>query len=147
MVRVWGVHLTKPFTMKWIPIAALLLLGCGMERGNGYNKFLDPCNKVQIVVFNGGDSLFFDTQDSTGIEILSAQVSGNPDPYKDTCAAEGYLRYLRDSTVLLEARFAASPNSCRYIAYQNDGYAFAHRLSERATNLLQKVVQQGGAPK
>lgn len=127
-------------------MAALLLLGCGMERGNGYNKFLKPANKVQIVVFNGGDSLYFDTQDSTGIDILVAQVSGNPDPYKDTCASEGYLRYMHDSTLLLQARFAAGSKKCQYLSYQNDGYAYTHRLSERAANLLHKVVQQKPAP-
>lgn len=126
--------------MKWIPMAALLLLGCGMERGSGYNKFLAPANAVQIVVFNGGDTLYFDTKDTTGVQILVDQVTGNSNPYKDTCAAEGYLRYMNDSTLLLQARFSAK--GCRYIAYQNDGYSFAHRLNERAANLLQKVVQQ-----
>lgn len=133
----------KPSTMKWIPIAALLLLGCGLERGSGYNKFLQNCNKIQIVVFNGGDSLFFDTNDSTGVQILVNQITGNSNPLKDTCTSEGYLRYLQDSTQLLQARFSAASPGCRYISYQHDGYSFSHNLSDRASNLLKTVLDQG----
>lgn len=126
--------------MKWIPVAALLLLAGSCKKGDGYNKFLETCNIVQIVVYNGGDSLHFDTKDTTGVKLLANQVSGNTNTLKDTCAAEGVMRYLKDSTLLLEARFAAA--DCQYLTYTHGGYTYVHRLTERGENLLQTIMQE-----
>lgn len=132
--------------MKWIFfLAAVLLLACNGQ--NTYNEFLRPCNRVDIVVYNGGDTLYFDTEDSTGVSILTNQISGTG-AVKDTCAAQGLLRFRQDSTVLLEAPFAVSAGNnnaaCNYIAYTHDDASHVQGLSARARKLLHTVVQQAG---
>lgn len=129
----------KPFA------AVFLLLASACTQPNNYNKFLDTTNRVDILVYNGGDTLFFDTQDSTGIDILRSQVNGNTNDVKDTCTAMGLLRFRQDSTVLLEAPFAVTPGksggNCNYITYAHDDDSYVQPLSERAQKLLGRVVQ------
>lgn len=125
--------------------AACLLLASACTQPNNYNKFLDTTNRVDILVYNGGDTLYFDTQDSTGIALLRSQVNGNTNDVKDTCSALGLLRFRQDSTILLEAPFAVTPgkkeHNCNYITYAYDGDSYVQPLSERAQNLLGRVVQ------
>ena len=132
--------------MKWIAVFLLLFIfACKSQ--NTYNQFLQPCNRVDIVVYNGGDTLFFDTQDSTGIRILTDQVAGIDQNIKDTCTAQGRLRFRQDSTILLEAPFAVSAQnnpSCNYIAYNHDDLGHVQGLSDRAKKLLGTVMQQAG---
>lgn len=137
------------FFMRRITVVALLLAACSGSAVNEYNKFLQPCNRVNIVVFNGGDTLHFDTQDSTGIEILTGLISGdNSATLKDTCAAQGRLQYMQDSVQLFSAAFAVTPASndegCNYIAYADDDNRYTHVLSARAKKLLGTVLQQAG---
>lgn len=126
-------------------VTALLLFACTQPE-NKYNEFLRACNRVDIVVYNGGDTLFFNTQDSTGIAILQSQISGNQNNVKDTCAALGLLRFHQDSTTLLEAPFAVSAGkndaNCNYVAYNHDDASHVQALSDRAKRLLNKVLQQ-----
>lgn len=129
------------------PFAALCLLAlASCAQPNNYNRFLAASNRVDIIVFNGGDTLYFDTQDSTGIDILRSQVTGNTHDLKDTCSAQGFLRFRQDSTLLLEANFAVTPgksdNNCNYIAYQHDDDTYVQPLSDRAKKLLGKVVNR-----
>lgn len=132
--------------MKWILVFSMLFI-FACKGQNTYNHFLLPCNRVDIVVYNGGDTLFFDTQDSTGIRILTDQVTGNDQHINDTCAAQGRLRFRQDSTILLEAPFAVSAQNnaaCNYITYNHDDMGHVQGLSDRAKKLLGTVVQQAG---
>lgn len=149
MLRISFVHLShlQPPTMKWIAAPLLLLaFACTNQTRNGYNRFLQSCNRVDILVFNGGDTLFFDTQDSTGIRILASQITGNLNNVKDTCPAQGLLRFRQDSVMLLEAVFAVTPGkaevACNYAAYTYDDASHVQGLSDRAKKLLGTVMQQ-----
>lgn len=130
-------------------IAALFLFfffSCAKQ--NTYNRFLAPCNRVDIIVYNGGDTLFFDTQDSTGIQLLADQIDGSQNNITDTCAAQGVLRFRQDSTILLQAPFAVSAQksetSCNYITYAYNDGSYVQGLSDRAKKLLGTVMQQAG---
>lgn len=146
-IRFAQVPLLQPLAMKWTAVFLLFFL-FSCSRQNTYNRFLSACNRVDIVVYNGGDTLHFDTQDSTGIRILADQVTGNNNNIKDTCAAQGRLRFRQDSTVLLEAPFAVTAGnnnqSCNYIAYDYNDASYVQGLSERAKKLLGTVMQRSG---
>lgn len=133
--------------MKWIAAPLLLLaIACTNQSRNGYNRFLQSCTRVDIIVYNGGDTLFFDTQDSTGIRILTNQITGNVNNVNDTCPAQGYLRFRQDSITLLQAPFAVTTGNneaaCNYVAYTRDNDSYVQGLSDRAKKLLGTVMQQ-----
>lgn len=133
--------------MKWILLSLIVLTACNNSQ-DGYNQFLKDCDRVDIVVYNGGDTLFFDTRDSTGIHLLAAQVSGRQNNLSDTCPAQGMLRFRQDSTVLQEGTFAVTAGkgagNCDYLAYARDGESYVQPLSERGKKLLQTVMLQAG---
>jgi hypothetical protein len=130
--------------MKWLLTATLLLLLSCKQQRNGYNQFLANSDRVDIVVFNGGDTLFYDTKDSTGLRILKNVITGNPNVLKDTCVAQGYLRYRQGETLLFQARFAAGNDSCNHVSYADDDNSYIHPLSDRANKLLNKILKTAG---
>lgn len=136
----------KPSIMKQGALVLLLLATACSNPQQHYNRFLKACNRVDIIVFNGGDTLFFDTADSTGIDILRRGISGQSQGMADTCAAQGYLRFRQDSTLLLQALFAVTPGTsdarCNYVAYSHEEASHVEGLGERARKLLGTVMQQ-----
>lgn len=125
-------------------ILSLFLVSCsGDQQKEPFATLFKNCDQVNIVFYNHGDSLHFETKDANGIKIFSQLISGDKSTVKDTCAAVGDLVYLFKGQTFYTAHFALDSTKtsakCNYVTYNYQNVAYKHRLTDRAENLLRQV--------
>lgn len=128
----------------FILVGIIFLQSCSSEtQKEPFASMVKPCDQVNIVLYNGGDSLFFETKDSNGIEILTQLLSGKTESLKDTCSVVGEFRYLTNKNTFYTAPFALdslkNSATCNYVSYSFGNQQYKHRLTERAENLLRQM--------
>jgi hypothetical protein len=132
-----------------LPVLMLLLQSCQSDtQKEPFKTLLKDCDQVDIVYYNGGDSLFFNTRDSAGVKILTHSISG--DKITQACPPTGELRYkVKDQTVLT-AQFSTTKSSnkekCDVVSYQLNAVPYTDPLPEKAVILLNEVYKQGQKP-
>ena len=109
------------------------------------------CDQVNIIFYNNGDSLHFETKDVNGIKILTQLISGKKETIGDTCSAKGDLVYLSKGQPFYTAQFALNTASnavgCNYASYNYQNTAYKHRLTERAENILKQAYSAADTTK
>ncbi|MEI6949173.1 hypothetical protein V9K67_18460 [Paraflavisolibacter sp. H34] len=132
-------------------LAALLFQACESSQPEPFASLLKPCDQVDIVLYNGGDTLTFNTKDTTGVEIFVKLIHGGTKSAADGCSPTGELRYLAQGHPLLTAPFAAPEGSgkkdCNFVTYEAGQVKYRHPLTERAHNILKQVYQAPQPPK
>lgn len=107
-------------------------------------------DRIDIVFYNNGDSLNFQTKDPKGFEILIGQISGKKSDSKNNCNTIGELRYFVKEQLVYTAGFAidtANKNGgCNFVSYDWQNNKYKHALTERGENMLQKIYASAKKP-
>lgn len=130
----------------------VILQSCSSsQQKEPFASLFKPCDQVNIVFYNNGDSLRFETKDVNGIKILTQLISGNKETLADTCGAKGDLIYLSKGQSFYTTQFAfyttKGKTSCNYVMYNYQNTSYKHRLTERAENLLRQAYAAANGKK
>jgi hypothetical protein len=134
--------------MRPVVFGLLLLFfqSCESRQPEPFASMLKSCDQVDIVLYNGGDTLTYNTKDSTGVKIFVQAISGGTKPPAEACAPVGELRYKSKEQPLMTARFATPESSgkqgCNFVTYGAGGVTYQHLLTDRAHNLLKQLHDQ-----
>ena len=114
----------------------------GTQQSEPFKTMLANCDEVNIIFYNDGDTIKFDTNDSLGVKVLSESVSGNTETIKDACPPAGQLFYRANGDTLFRAEFAVSnvsTDQCDYISYTHQGKIYKNKLHHKAHQLLTQI--------
>jgi hypothetical protein len=131
----------------FILLGALLQACSSEQQKEPFKSFLANVNKAKIVLYNGGDSLNFETADPNGLVILKRLINGNNNTAKDTCQPVGEIQYVAQDQQIMQAQFSlAEANGCNYVRYVHNNQQYQHKLTSRAENILKQVKQAASVP-
>ena len=130
----------------------LFLQSCSSDKQKEpFASLFKNCDQVNIVFYNHGDSLHFETKDANGVKIFTHLVSGNKEAVRDTCGANGDLIYLAKGQPFYTVQFALNATNsvakCNYVQYNYQNTAYKHRLTEDAENILKQAYTSADTTK
>ena len=111
-----------------------------------FNSLLKNCNAVNVVLYNNGDTVDYETKDTAGIRILVQSVTGANEEIPAVCQPLGEIRYKSNDSTIFNARFSTIDSSkndnCDFITYDYQSASYKHKLSRKAVMLLSTVRKQ-----
>ncbi len=126
-----------------LTLAAAVSCNTTATQKEPFKTMLKGCNQVDIVFYNKGDTINYQTKDSAGIAILANSVLGINESVTNMCAPVGELRFKVHGQDTLTAQFATShtkeKNKCSYITYALNGNKYLQKLTERADRVLNEI--------
>jgi hypothetical protein len=127
-----------------LPALLLLLQACTNtnQQKEPFKSLLAGCDSIDIVFYDGGDSMHYNTKDSLGLVRLSETITGKSEMVSDTCRLNGELRYFKQAQLVFTSQFAedSSIKNCNYVTYRYNGAVYKHRPTERVKKLLSGMV-------
>lgn len=132
----------------YLILAVSLLYSCdlGNTPKEPFQSLLANCNQVKIIFFNKGDTLHFETKDSTGIHILTHLSEEHTKEATSDCPVTGELRYFNENDTLLTAQFSTeasgSRQDCNHVTYYLSPEYYTHQMNDRAIKLLNEIFRQ-----
>ena len=131
-------------TLLFLIIVLIQSCKSKQDKIGSFKSLLQNCDLVDIIYYNGTDTLIYHASDTSEIQVLTKLISVTNETIGDSCKPSGQLQYKKAGQTIIIAEFSTSNSndsvSCDYITYSLRHDNYKHRLTYNAGMFIDEVL-------